>query len=599
MMYKTIPEMFVDLTDKYQDSKTAFKYKEKGLWIELNYSQLRNKVECLAIGLMELGIHKNDRVGLVSENRIEWILACLAINSIGAVDVPVFPILSAKQEEYIFADCEASAIIVSNNFQLRKVLEFKEKLHSLRHIIVMNKDFEKNDVFIKSLEEVEKRGGELRSEKERKDLYLKSVAKLKSDDLLTVIYTSGTTGVPKGVMLTHQNVSSNIHGCWDFIGDLTVHESISFLPFCHAYERTGGFLALMLGGTTIAIAESVESVAANIGEVNPTMITTVPRLPETIKKKIFAQIEKESITKRKVFNWALNVGLKYVRNQQKGKNSIFINTQYKIADNLVFNQIREKLGGRLRLIVSGGASLSEEVHEFFMAAGITVLQGYGLTETSPVVAANRHDDIEFGTVGKALYHTEIKLANDGEILVKGPGVMKGYWKDNDATKIAIDDEGWLYTGDIGEFTDKGNLKITDRKKNMFVSSGGKNIAPQPIETLLMQSKYIEHVVLIGDKREFITALITPDFNNLRELAIEFEIDFKNDDELISNEKIIKHIKSEIDHYQKDYAKYERVRKFQLLSRPFSVDSGELSPKMSIKRHVVERKYSDLIENMYK
>jgi len=328
-------------------------------------------------------------------------------------------------------------------------------------------------------------------------------------------------------------------------------------------------------------------------------MTTVPKLLEKVKKKIYLAIEKESSIKKKMFHWAVSVGTKYVRNLLKNQVNPFTTTKYNIADKLVFSKLREKLGGQLRRMYSGGAALPIDVAEFFWALGIKVYEGYGLTEASPVVAVGRDNNIELGTIGTPLDGVEVRLADDGEILVRGPNVMKGYWKDELATQEAIDEDGWLYTGDIAIITEKGNLKITDRKKNIFVSSGGKNIAPQPIENLLCQSKYIDQCVLIGERREYCTALLTPNFEQLKQLANDLGLEYQSEDELIVNQKIIKHIKNEIDFYQKDLSKFEKIRKFSLLSKPFSVETGELSPKMSIKRHIVERNYADIIERMYK
>jgi long-chain acyl-CoA synthetase len=327
-------------------------------------------------------------------------------------------------------------------------------------------------------------------------------------------------------------------------------------------------------------------------------MTTVPRLLEKVKKRVYANIEKEPASKQKIFHWAIKTGISYQRKKHEGKNPFFQKGAYNLADKLVFSKIREKLGGRMNILASGGAALAEDVAEFFLAIGLNIIQGYGLTESAPVVSATRLDDNELGTIGKPLFNVEVKLAEDGEILARGPNIMKGYWNDPAATRQAIDEEGWLYTGDIGIYTEKGNIKITDRKKHIFVSSGGKNIAPQPIENLLAQSKYIEHVMLIGDNREFCSALITPDFDQLKTLADEMNIKYDSVTELISNEIIIKHIKNDIDYYQKDLAKFERVRRFSLLSQPFTVENGELSPKMSIKRHIVEKKYAEFIEAMY-
>ncbi len=598
MNYTSIPAMFTDVCNRYGNSKTAIKFKKKGKYTDINHSELCELIEKVALGLMELGIHKGDRVGIMSENRIEWIISSLAINSIGAIDVPIFPILTSKQAEYIYTDCQASAIIVSNNFQLNKVLQFKDNLSSLRQIIVMNDEFDSKDVYIKSFHGLISRANELKTDEERKNIFFDGINKIKADDLLTIIYTSGTTGNPKGVMLTHRNLLANIKGSLDVLGSFEKDTSLLYLPLCHTYERMAGFYTLFYSGCTIALAESIETISSNIQEIKPSIMTTVPKLLETIKKKIFASMEREKPAKKKIFNWAINTGIKQVRLQQSDKFSLINSTQFKLADKLVFGKIREKLGGNIRAFLCGGAALPDDVCEFFIAIGAPVLQGYGLTENSPVVAVNGFEDNEIGTIGRVLPNLEVKIAEDGEILVKGPSVMKGYWNDINATKEAIDEDGWLNTGDVGQFTAKGHLKITDRKKNIFVSSGGKNIAPQPIENLLCQSRYIEHCVLIGDNREYITALLTPNFEQLKGLAEDFKIEYKVEDELIANQLIIKQIQKDIDYLQKDLSKFEKVRRFQLLSKPFTVDGGELSPKMSIKRHIVHHKYSDLIEIMY-
>jgi len=599
MRFSTIPSMLNELANRYGDSKQVLMYKKDGKYIGLTHNQVREIVECVALGLMELGIRERDRIGIVSENRYEWIIADLAILSIAAVDVPVFPTLTSKQLEYVYNNCEATAIIVSNNFQLQKILENKPNMPHLRHIIVMNDEFETDDVTVKSMNQIRESGRELKSSDERKELLKKRLNSITSDDLATIIYTSGTTGNPKGVMLTHKNILSNIEGIFDII-PLTDNDTfLSFLPLCHSYERTTGYYTAVACGGTVALAESLETVALNLQEVKPTLMTTVPRLLEIVKKKIYANIEKEKPAKQKIFNWSVNIGKKYIEKELNKKSiPITLKTKYKIADNLVFSKIRERFGGNLRMFISGGAALNEVVCEFFLAAGIKILEGYGLTESSPVIAVTREDDIEIGTIGKPLFNVEVKIAEDGELLAKGPNIMKGYWNDKISTEEAIDEDGWLYTGDIAVLTERNNLKITDRKKHILVSSGGKNIAPQPIESLLAQSAFIEQCVLIGDRREYCTALITPDFDELKKLADNFEIKYNSNTELISNEKIIKTIKQDIDRLQKDLAKYERVRKFSLLSEPFSVENGSLTPKLSIKRHIVERKFADLIDSMY-
>lgn len=600
MNYKTIPEAFIATCAKYGNKKTAFKfYGTDGKMQEINYEELRQKVECFAIGLMEFGLKTGDRIGIVSENRLEWIISDLAIASIGAISVPVFPTLTAKQLEYIYNDCTATAIIVSNSFQLRKILDVKDNIPTLRHTIIMNDDYSPKEIYIKTINSIIETGRKTKEEQDCTKILINSIERINENDILTLIYTSGTTGNPKGVMLSHKNILANYEGIHEAVKLFDTDTSVSYLPLSHSYERTTGYYTLFFTGVTIGLADSIDTLLPFIQEVKPTVMTTVPRFLETVKKKIFSAMEKEKPAKRIIFKNAVEIGRKYVYAKQNKRIPLFLELKYKLFDKLVYSKIREKMGGRLRLLVSGGAALSDDVYEFFASVGITTLQGYGLTEASPVVSANREQDIEIGTIGKPLFNVEVRFAEDGEILVRGDNVMKGYWNDQQATDNAIDEEGWLYTGDVGILTPMGNIKITDRKKHIFVSSGGKNIAPQPIENLLSQSKYIEHVVLIGEKKEYCTALITPNFDQLEGLAKDFDIPYSNKSELISHPKIVNHIKKEIDYYQKDLAKYEKVRKFAMLSEPFTIENGELSPKMSIKRHVVEKKYAEIIDQLYK
>lgn len=594
----TVPAMFMDICRHYNTGKQAYYFKTDEKSVSINYSELYNRTEAFAIGLLDLGIRKGDRIGIVSENRIEWIIASFAISAIGACDVPVFPSLTAKQEEFVFRDCETTAIIVSNNFQLSKVLQFKENLPGLRHVIVMQSITEHSDLSVKSMESVMKRGSERLNDDELHTIFERACGNVSPDDLVTLIYTSGTTGNPKGVMLTHKNICSNVEGILQMI-DITPDDVfLSFLPLCHAYERTTGFYSAFAGGSTIHLAETIESIAALIPEVRPTLLTTVPKLLETIRKKIINQIEKEKPHKRKIFYWATNIGKKKLHNTQNGKNSIIINGMNKIADKLVFSKIKEKTGGRLRAFVSGGGALPAEICEFFLAAGITVLEGYGLTEASPVVTANRLDDIEIGSVGTPIFNVEVELADDGEILVRGPNVMKGYWNNEAETKEAISPDGWLHTGDIGLFTERGKLKITDRKKHIFVSSGGKNIAPLHIENLMRQSMLIDQCFLIGDNRQYCTALIVPEFEQLKNLASKISLQDMEIADLVTHELILQNMQKDIDDLQKDLAKYERIRRFRILPKPFTIESGELSPKLSLRRHIIEQNYSSIIESMY-
>jgi long-chain acyl-CoA synthetase len=419
-----------------------------------------------------------------------------------------------------------TAVIVSNNFQLKKILEVKENIPSLRHIIVMNDDYSPKDLIVKSISDLITWGQNAKNNQDCDALLMNARAKVHPDDLLTIIYTSGTTGEPKGVMLSHKNVLSNYEGVIRAIAFREDDVSVSYLPLSHSYERTTGYYSLFFLGVTIALADSIDTLLPFIQEIKPTVFTTVPKFLQTVQKKIKSSVEKEGGIKLKIFNWALKTGGEYVRRQEQGKSTFTLDLQIKLADKLVFSKIREKLGGHVRMMASGGAALPDDIHEFFTSLGIVLIQGYGLTETSPVVSLTREGEIEIGTIGKPIFNVEVKIAEDGEILVRGDNVMKGYWADPVATEQAIDEDGWLYTGDIGVFTEKGNIRITDRKKDIFVSSGGKNIAPQPIEGLLSQSKYIDNVILIGERREYCTALITPNYEQLEALAKDFDIKFE-------------------------------------------------------------------------
>jgi len=436
-------------------------------------------------------------------------------------------------------------------------------------------------------------------EKENPSYIQSSLRQVRPGDLATLIYTSGTTGDPKGVMLTHRNFSSNILASLQVLDFFSTDTLLSFLPLSHSFERMGGYYAAMSAGATIAYAESVETVAENLKEVHPTVVTTVPRLFERIYTKVQKSIDKSPPAKQKIFYWAVGVGRRYAKAKREGRVTLALKAQHALAEKLVFEKLHESTGGKLRYFVSGGAALAREYGEFFEAVGIKILEGYGLTESSPVIAVNRLDDYKFGTVGKPIPGVEVKIAQDGEILARGPNIMKGYWNDRKSTEEAVDREGWLHTGDIGVFDAAGFLVITDRKKHLFVSSGGKNIAPQPIENLFLQSKFIDQFVLIGDRRMFLSALIVPDFDGIREYADTHGIKYRDMAELTQNEEIYKLVEQDIARLQKDLANYERVRRFVLLDHPLSLENGEITPTLKARRKVIEERYGNLIERMYR
>lgn len=607
--FVTIPQMFVQVTNHYSALNTAldrgdsskFVYMRKvgKEYVGMTYYELRELTENFAAGLRTLGVGRGDKVGIVSENRIEWVVSDFAIIGMGGIDVPIFPTMTSAQESYIFNHCEAKIIIVSNKFQLNKLLKVRNELAKLEHIIVMNDDVELDEPNVLKFADVVRSGAASMAQAERRAWFESECAASTPDDLVTLIYTSGTTGNPKGVMLTNTNLVSNVEGSSDAIDIGDKDLLLSFLPLCHAYERTTGYYTLFACHATVAFAVSIETVAENMKEVRPTYMTAVPRLFERIHGRIVTAIEKDTPAKQKIFHWAIGVGKKYVGLTLAGKKpSPVLSAQYAAANRLVFGKIRERTGGRLRAFISGGAALPKDLAEFFYAAGITVLEGYGLTESSPVLTVTRAAAPAIGTVGKPLFNVQIKIAEDGEILAKGPNIMRGYLHDEEATKAVINDEGWLHTGDIGVINPAGNLVITDRKKNIFVSSGGKNIAPQPIENTLTQSRFIDQIVLLGDKREYCTALIVPDFEYVKEYATMNGLSYPDTYSLLQSDALLQAIQRDVDALQSNFAKFEKVRKFTLMERAFTVEDGEITPKLNVRRHVVEKKFSDKIEKMY-
>ncbi len=596
--FKTIPGLYEYLTEEH--SKTAvypaLKYKTGGKFTGISYQQLKEETENFALGLASVGIKRNDKIAIISENRPEWIYSDLAILGLGAVDVPLYPSLTAASIEFIINNSESVGVIVSNKFQLNKILKIRSNLKTAKFIIVMNeKDLITGVPNLYTFKDIQERG-EL--QKKETPFYFKENIRLcKETDLCTIIYTSGTTGEPKGVMLTHKNIVSNVKGAHGVFHVEKNDVFLSFLPLCHIFERMTGYYTALSGGCVICFAESIESVMRNFQEVKPTIMTTVPRLFERMYSKITRNIESQSENKQKLFNWALELGRKYAEAKKDGSIPVGLGVKHKLADKLVLEKVRNITGGNLRFFVSGGAALSRESGEFFEAVGILIIEGYGMTETSPVIAVNREDDNKFGTVGKPLPGVLVKIANDGEILVKGPNVMQGYFKNKKETEETLKD-GWLHTGDLGVFDASGFLIITDRKKHLFKTSGGKYIAPSQIENLFLGSKYIDQFVLIGDRRMFLSALIVPDFEAVKEYADSNNIPYDTVADLTNNQEIYNLIEKDMTKFQKQLANYERVRKFVLLDKQFSLESGEITPSLKVRRDFVEKRYGSLIEEMY-
>jgi len=558
--------------------------KKNGEWVGYSTEEFVAATNNLSRGLLAKGLKKGDRVALMSGNRPEWNIVDFACNQLGIAIVPLYPTLSAQDLSYILADSEAKMAFVSN-------AELAEKLDQAlregrRQIEVFTLDTVEGKTCHTELMELGKR--------QPTDLQPHNDA-VRPDDLLTLIYTSGTTGLPKGVLLTHENILSNVQACAHLmLGDIS--KALSFLPLCHIFERMVVYLYL-LKRIEIHYAENLDNIVADINDVRPHIFTTVPRVLEKVYDKVVEKGKALSGIKKALFFWALDMGHRY---QEPPKNGLFYNMKLSVARKLIFSKWRAALGGNIVLIVSGGAALQERLARVFWAAGIRVLEGYGLTETSPVIAVNSHveTDVKFGTVGRTLNNLDVKIAPDGEILVKGPSVTSGYYKNEAASLEMLNAEGYLQTGDIGEITPDGFLKITDRKKEMFKTAGGKYVAPQALENRLMESTVIAQVMVVGENQRFPAALIVPAFEELEKWCNHKGIPFGTREEAIENPLVIDKFQREIDRGNSTFGHWEQVKKFKLLTREWTIDAGELTPKLSLKRKVILKKEEETIREIY-
>ncbi|MDE0013696.1 MAG: long-chain fatty acid--CoA ligase [Candidatus Poribacteria bacterium] len=572
-------------------SKPALAHKPKGgTYQDISYTQLGESVDAFSKGLSTLGVQKDDRVALLSENRPEWAITDFGSLKAGAVTVPMFSTLTAAQVSYILKDSGAKIICVSTESQLKKVLSIQDDVPTLENIILLDSTEDETPEDVIQFEDVCNRGKAVDSTQE---------GDASEDDIATIIYTSGTTGNPKGVMLTHANFISNLRACKSLIdvGDTDV--LLSFLPLSHVFERLGGHYVPLFSGAKIAYAESTFTVARNMQEISPTVMLSVPRLYETMHDRVLSAVQAGSPLKQKIFHWGVSVGSAVSSAIQQGKNpSAILQLQQRIADKLVFAKLKAATGGRLRFFVSGGAALPQAIAEFFHAAGILILEGYGLTETSPVISMNHPAKWKFGTVGVPVPGVEVQIAEDGEILTRGPHVMKGYFNNEAETAEVIDADGWFYTGDIGIIDADGFVKITDRKKNIIVLSNGKNVAPQPIESELVQSPFISQIMLIGNERKNLAALIVPNFDALKAWASENNVEATDISAMLQASEVRQLIQREIRSRLTDFADFEQVRRFALLEQEFSQEADEMTPTLKLKRNVIIEKYADVIEGMY-
>ena len=580
--------------DAFGGRPVALRSKFEGRWVDLGYRELADRVRDLSLGLIELGVSPGDRVAILSENRPEWAIADYACLAARCASVPIYPTLPSKQIEYILRDAGAAAILVSTPAQVEKVLAIRQRLPALRHVIAFEPTGARAGLL--ELEEVMTRGKDAR---DRNPDWRAKALTTSPDDLATVIYTSGTTGDPKGVMLTHGNVTSNVTTAMALFDFSPRDECLSFLPLSHIFERMFGHYSMFHSGVIINYAQGFDAVPADMQARRPTVMASVPRLYEKIFERVLESVRTSSAPQRYIFAWSRRVGEAWADMTISGKRvPAGLRLRRALADRLVFAKLRARTGGRIRLFISGGAPLSPEIARFFYAAGLPIAEGYGLTETSPVMAVNTPDHLRFGTVGRAIPGVEIRIAPDGEIITRGPNVMAGYYNRPEATADAIDAEGWFHTGDIGMIDADGYLRITDRKKDLIVTAGGKNIAPQPIENLAKSSPFVSNAVMLGDRRPFPIMLLVPEQKVLEAWAARHVSGDPRLERLVTLPEVQNKMEREARKALRDLAQFEMPKKFLLLPRDFSVDAGELTPTLKVRRRIVEERHRAAIESLY-
>ncbi len=590
----TLTELFFTSVDRYTDRRpAALRAKIGGTWRAITHRELADRVVAVSLGLRELGIAAGDRISILSETRPEWAIADYACLCARAADVPIYPTLTPRQTEYILKDSGSVGVFCSTAEQVAKVMEIRGSLPALRHVIAFDSGAERDGVM--TFDELEARGRAVAAKHPR---VREEALAVSPDAIATLIYTSGTTGDPKGVILTHNNIWSNVQAALEVMPLSAEDECLAMLPLSHVYERMVDY-TLMHAGVIINYAESFDKVGPNLQEVRPTIVLSVPRLYEKVYARVLENALSGSAVKRKIFFWARRVGddwatLKLDQRPIPGGLAF----KHKIADRLVFAKLRARTGGRIRFFISGSAPLSPEIAKFFFSAGLPVLEGYGLTETSPVLTLNPLTRPKIGTVGPVVPGVQLKFAADGEILAKGPNIMKGYYNKPEATAEAIDAEGWFHTGDIGELDADGYLKITDRKKDLIKTAGGKFIAPQPIENQVKLNKFVANAVLLGDKRKFSIILVVPNFETLEPWATAQGLSAGSRRELIAQPAVREKMEQEVGSMLGDLAHFERPKKTVLLDQDFTIESGELTPTLKVKRRVVEKNYAKVIDATY-
>ncbi|MEA3222247.1 MAG: long-chain fatty acid--CoA ligase [Thermodesulfobacteriota bacterium] len=589
--------IFQNRVEEHGDNAlVAYKNKD-GVYEDISWNKMNEMVRNVGLFLISKGIQPDDKVALFSPNRYEWWVADLAILSIGAVNVPIYATNSAEESRYIIENSDSKMCFVGTRDHMDKILEVKDKLPNLGDIIIFD-DLDKAAGGVIDLKAAMKEGSAYKD----KDEFDKRLKPINTSDTATIIYTSGTTGNPKGVMLTHKNFVSNMDQLYNVDPSFFTGEQIflSFLPLSHSLERTVGYYAPIHLGKKVAFAENLSTLVDNLKEIRPTFLVSVPRIYEKAHAGILAKISGESGVKKAIFNWAMGIArqnLPYVCEEKPRKG--FFALKYNLADKIIFSKLKVALGmDRMNCAISGGGPLSVSDAEFFLGMGVRIFEGFGLTETTPVTNANKPSLIKPGTTGPPVKDTEVKIGENGEVLIKGPQVMKGYYKNEAATKEAFTEDGFFRTGDIGEIDEDGYLKITGRLKDILVTSGGKNISPQNIENSLLTSGFIGQVAVTGDNKKYLSALIVPAFDSLENWAKGQNISFKNHKELISNDAVINLFEKEIEDNTKNFARVEQIKKFTLMDKEWSQETDELTPTLKLKRRVINQKYAGVIDSMY-
>lgn len=589
----TLAEVFLQAAKKHNRAD-ALNFKKDGKWQAISSDEVISNAENIAFGLYSLGLRKGDRVAILSHNSPDWTITDAGCQLSGVIDVPIYTTLAPNSVQYIIDDSGAKVFFLQDKASYERLAEVLAECESLQKIVLFECE-ESNEKCI-SLTELEKLGADLK--KEQPDLIQDLAKSIDKDDIATLIYTSGTTGEPKGVMLTHRNIVSNLIDCG---ADFSFSEKdipLSVLPLSHVFERTAMYLYVH-NGMSVYFAESIDKVADNLKEVRPTMFIGVPRIFEKVYAKAKLKASQDSNLKGKLFDWAIEVGKEYARCLETGESaSVFLKIKHSLADKIVFSKLRDFFGGRLRFCITGGAALSESINYIFKGANISIMQGYGLTETSPVITTNTPLFSRVGTVGKTIRNVKVRIAEDGEIEAAGPGILVGYFNKPDATKDVFTQDGWFKTGDIGQIDSDGFLRITDRKKELFKTSGGKYIAPAMIEQMIKGSQYVNQVVLVGNERKFAAALIVPNYEPLEIYAKQNNLNLKTPADYCKNEKIIKLLEQEVENLTKSLSNYEKVKRIALLEKELTVESGELTPTLKIKRRVIDEKFRYIIEEFY-